>query len=744
MALLDGEVYEAYRTELLNRYRHLLRTLGNRVSKEKIAKIREAFDFAARAHEGTFRKSGEPYIFHPLAVAQIAVGELGLGSTSVISALLHDVVEDTDITLEDIERRFGPKVADIINGLTKISVVFEAVDNSSIQAENFKKMLLTLGEDLRVILIKLCDRLHNMRTLGSVSENTKLKIASETMYIYAPLAHRLGLNVIKTEMEDLALKFTDHAVYRDISTKISESKQSRQRYIREFIEPIKETLNASGLNISEIKGRPKSIYSIHNKMQKQGIPFEEVYDAFAIRIIIDTPINQEKSDCWKVYSIISDSYRTHESRLRDWLSHPKNNGYSALHTTVLGPKGRWVEVQIRSKRMDEIAERGLAAHWRYKEQNTNGNSNTPQDQAFDHWLDAVKETLDNNDLSALDLVNEFKATLLGEDIYVFTPKGAVKSLPTSSTALDFGFSIHTEVGLKTLGAKVNNKLVPISHELKNGDIVEILTTTKYRANQHWLGIVKTGRAKSKIREYLRDEKTKQSGRGRQIMERMFQKHALDFTDKNIKLLNKHYGYALSNEFFHAVAEGQIRMNKDLLFEILQTDKIQETSIPTNSPKELADGKRKKIAQIVFGEDYDLPYSLARCCNPLPGEPIFGFITVGEGVKIHRTTCPNASKLMSQYGYRIIPASWRSVYEKAFETQIYVRGIDDVGIVSKIADIISKDMEVNMKSINIKANDDGTFGGQIEVLVRTSEDLQLLCDRIKSTHKHIEVNRVEGK
>ncbi|MCL9980261.1 MAG: RelA/SpoT family protein [Bacteroidia bacterium] len=746
MALLDGEVYEAYRTELLNRYRQLLRTLGNRITKEKTAKIREAFDFAARAHEGTFRKSGEPYIFHPLAVAQIAVGELGLGSTSVISALLHDVVEDTDVTLDEIERRFGPKVADIINGLTKISVVFEAVDNSSIQAENFKKMLLTLGEDLRVILIKLCDRLHNMRTLGSVSENTKLKIASETMYIYAPLAHRLGLNAIKTEMEDLALKFTDPSVYREISSKIAESKLSRQRYIREFIEPIKETLNASGLNIHEIKGRPKSIYSIHKKMLKQGIPFEEVYDAFAIRIIVDSPINQEKTDCWRVYSIISDSYQTHESRLRDWLSRPKNNGYSALHTTVLGPKGRWVEVQIRSKRMDEIAERGLAAHWRYKAIHNEDVPPTPQDQAFDHWLDAVKETLDNNDLSALDLVNEFKNTLLGEDIYVFTPKGAVKSFPMGSIALDFGFSIHTEVGLKTLGAKVNNKLVPISHELKNGDIVEILTTTKYRATQHWLGIVKTGRSKSKIREFLRDEKTKQSGRGRQIMERMFQKHAINFTDKNIKLLNKHYGYTHSSEFFHAVADGQIRMNKELLLEILQKDKNKDSVVPTTkdgvnkSPENI----RKKAAQIVFGEDYDLPYSLARCCNPLPGEPIFGFITVGEGVKIHRTTCPNASKLMSQYGYRIIPATWRSVYETAFDAHISVRGIDDVGIVSKIADIISKDMEVNMKSINIKAHDDGTFGGQIEVLVRNSEDLQLLCDRIKSTHKHIEVSRIEGK
>ncbi len=740
MALLDGEVYEAYRHELLNRYRQLLRTLGDKVTKDKIKKVREAFDYAARAHEGTFRKSGEPYIFHPLAVAQIAAGELGLGTTSVISALLHDVVEDTDITLEDIERKFGSKVSEIIHGLTKISVVFETVDKeSSLQAENFKKMLLTLGEDLRVILIKLCDRLHNMRTLGSVPDKTKLKIASETLYIYAPLAHRLGLNAIKTEMEDLSLKFTEPQIYRDISAKIAESKQSRQRYIREFIEPLKAELEASGVDISEIKGRPKSIYSIHRKMQKQGIPFEEIYDAFAIRVIVNAPIHREKIDCWRVYSIVSDQYQPHEGRLRDWLSRPKNNGYSALHTTVLGPKGRWVEVQIRSKRMDDIAERGLAAHWRYKAENPSDNSakHSPQDDAFDNWLNSVKETLENNDLSALDLVNEFKSTLLGEDIYVFTPKGDVKALPLGSVALDFGFNIHTEVGLKTIGAKVNGKLVPISYTLKNGDIIEVLTTQKPRATESWLEMVKTARAKSKIREFLRDEKTKLSGQGKNIMARLFQKHGLNFTDSSIKTLTKYYKYSSPNEFFNAVAQGKIRMTKELLLDIL----AKKTSVSESKEPETKE-KKKSTGQIVFGEDYELPYSLAKCCNPLPGESIFGFVTVGDGVKIHRTTCPNASKLMSQYGYRIIPASWQTQYKNAFEIKLSVRGIDDVGIVSKIADIISKDMEVNMKSINIRANDDGTFGGSIEVMVNTSQDLDLLVHKIKSTHKYIEVSRID--
>lgn len=736
MALLDGEVYEAYRHELLKRYRQLLRTLGKNISKEKTKKIREAFDFAARAHEGTVRKSGEPYIFHPLAVAQIAAGELRLGATSVISALLHDVVEDTDINLDEIERRFGTKVANIISGLTKISVVFESVptSNNSLQAENFKKMLLTLGEDLRVILIKLCDRLHNMRTLGAVPVRTKLKIASETIYIYAPLAHRLGLNAIKSEMEDLALKYTDITQYRYISNKIAESKSSRQRYIREFIEPLKTELANSGLNISEIKGRPKSIFSINRKMKNQVIPFEEIFDAFAIRVIIDTPIEREKADCWGVYSIITDKYRTHEGRLRDWLSRPKNNGYSALHTTVLGPKGRWVEVQIRSKRMDDIAERGLAAHWRYKAEQGEESNHTPQDNAFDNWLNAVKDTIENNDLTALDLVNEFKTTLLGEDIYVFTPKGDVKSLPVGAVALDFGFNIHTEIGLRTIGAKVNNKLVSIQQELKNGDIVEILTTSKARATNNWLEIVKTGRAKSKIREYLKDEKTKLSGRGRTIMERMFMKHDVEFTEHNSLLLTKYYKYDTPNEFFHAVAKSKIRMTREILLDIIEEK---------NKTEPLPKKEKKKNTQIVFGEDYEMPYSLAKCCNPLPGEAIFGFVTVGEGVKIHRTTCPNASKLMSQYGYRIIPASWPDIYETSFEAHIEVKGLDDVGIVSKITDIISKDMEVNMKSINIRANEDGTFGGQLEIMVNNSEDLEILVSKIKATHKYIEVSRVEN-
>lgn len=722
----------------------MLRSLGKNLPKDKVKIVRDAFDMAARAHEGTVRKSGEPYIFHPLAVAEIAVTELGLGVTSVVCALLHDVVEDTDITLEDIEHRFGPNVASIIDGLTKISTVFETVDKDySIQAENFKKMLLTLGEDLKVILIKLCDRLHNMRTLGSVSENTKLKIASETLFIYAPLAHRLGLNAIKTEMEDLSLKFTNPGLYREISDKLVETKNARQRYVKEFIDPLKSELEKSGLNIVEIKGRPKSIYSIVKKMEKQQIPFEEVYDAFAIRVIVDSPLFLEKADCWKVYSIVADMYRSHTNRLRDWLSHPKSNGYSALHTTVLGPKGRWVEVQIRSKRMDDIAERGLAAHWRYKAVSSKTVS-TPQDVAFDNWLDAVKETLSNSDLSALDLVSEFRTSLLGEEIYIFTPKGDVKALPTGATALDFSFSIHTELGKRTLGAKVNNKLVSIQSTLKNGDIVEILTTSKSRVTRDWLDIAKTARAKSKIREALKAERTVKARQGKLVLERLFRKHQFQFTDSNIKKLMHHFKYQVQPEFFHSVAEGQIRLNRELLQKIVLKKAIDTAEIGeklTNKKTTSTATKRKKSDQIIIGDDYEMPYSLSKCCHPVPGDPIFGFVTVGEGVKVHRTTCPNATRLMSQYGYRIIPAQWRGDgYQKAFDTAIAVRGIDDVGIVSRITDIISKDMEVNMKSINISSNEDGTFGGKIEVMIYDLLHLEQLIAKIKATHKYIEVMR----
>jgi guanosine-3',5'-bis(diphosphate) 3'-pyrophosphohydrolase len=496
------------------------------------------------------------------------------------------------------------------------------------------------------------------------------------------------------------------------------------------------------LKILEIKGRPKSIFSISRKMEKQHIPFEEVFDAFAIRVIVDSPLNLEKADCWKIYSIITDKYRSHTNRLRDWLSHPKSNGYSALHTTVLGPKGRWVEVQIRSKRMDDIAERGLAAHWKYKA-GSKIKTPTPQDVAFENWLDTVKETLSNSDLSALDLVSEFRTSLLGEEIYIFTPKGDVKSLPTGSTALDFAFAIHTEIGIRTLGAKVNNKLVALQTVLKNGDIIEILTTSKVRIQKDWLEIVKTARAKSKIREALKAERTQRAKQGKLLLERLFRKHNLELSDSNIKKLMHHFKFSVSAEFFHSVADGQIRLNKDLLVRIIKKKAIDTPSEITEDVGAAQPVKKakSKSEQIIIGDDYESSYTLAQCCHPVPGDSIFGFVTVGEGVMIHRTTCPNATRLMSQYGYRIIPAEWRGDgYQKAFETAIGVRGIDDVGIVSRITDIISKDMEVNMKSINISSNQDGTFGGKIEVMIYDLLHLEQLITKIKATHKYIQVTR----
>jgi GTP pyrophosphokinase len=548
----------------------------------------------------------------------------------------------------------------------------------------------------------------------------------------------LGLNAIKVELEDLAFKFTEPQMYKEISVKLAETKNSRQRYIREFIDPMKEELDKSGLTITEIKGRPKSIFSIAQKMKKQNIPFEEVYDAFAIRVIVESPLHLEKADCWKVYSIITDMYRSHSSRLRDWLSHPKSNGYSALHTTVLGPKSRWVEVQIRSKRMDDIAERGLAAHWRYKAGSNQGN--TPQDDAFDNWLNAVKETLANNDLNALDLVSEFRSSLLGEEIYIFTPKGDVKAVSSGATALDFAFTIHSEVGKRCLGAKVNNKLVPLHHQLKNGDIVEILTTQKDRVNRDWLEIVKTARAKSKIREALKAERTQKAKQGKLLMDRLFRKHNLVWDEFSLQKFLKHFRYTVGAEFYHSVAEGQVRLHRQTIFDILDK-KSKETKPEIEKSTPTATNKKKKAAEIVIGEDYELPYALAKCCNPVPGDSIFGFVTVGEGIKIHRTNCPNATRLLSQYGYRVIAANWRGDgYQKSFEAQLHVRGIDDVGIVSKITDIISKDMEVDMRSINIEAMEEGTFEGKIKVMITDLLHLEQLMEKIKATHKYIEVNR----
>ncbi|MBP7261844.1 MAG: bifunctional (p)ppGpp synthetase/guanosine-3',5'-bis(diphosphate) 3'-pyrophosphohydrolase [Bacteroidia bacterium] len=730
---------EAENKEIVKRYRHLLRSCKRTLEKGDKKTIREAFELSLEAHKDMRRKSGEPYIFHPLAVAQIAAEEIGLGTTSVVCALLHDTVEDTHISLADINHRFGEKVAKIIDGLTKISNVFDTETNSP-QAENFRKMLLTLSDDVRVILIKLADRLHNMRTLDSMSRKNQLKIASETKYIYAPLAHRLGLYAIKTELEDLALKFTEEEQYKSIASKLLETKTQRTKYIKLFTEPIIEELEHQGFKY-EIKGRPKSIYSIYNKMRKQNIPFEEVYDLFAIRVIVDSPSESEKADCWKVYSIVTDFYRPNPDRLRDWVSTPKANGYESLHTTVMGPKGRWVEVQIRSKRMDEIAEKGFAAHWKYKE--TGG---THSDNDFERWLQQVREILENPDSNALDFLDDFKLNLFAEEVFVFTPKGELRKLPANATALDFAFDIHTGIGSHCIGAKVNNKLVPLNHKLANGDQVEIITSSKQRPNEDWLAYVVTAKAKAKIKDILKEEKKKIAEDGREALQRKFQHQKVAFTSENINHLLSWFRLKSAIDLYYLFATDKIKKTELDVAEII-SEVTDKKNVPQPDITEVR--KKAKIADlkedtILIGEDYDFDYSMAKCCNPIPGDDVFGFITVGEGIKVHRTNCPNAVGLMSNYGYRILKARWRDTPIKrgqAFLAGVKIEGIDSVGIISTITDIISKELQVNMQSITVQSNE-GKFEGKIMLFIYDTSHLEELMNKIKASNQLIQVSRID--
>lgn len=737
---------EAEKQEILKRYRHLLRACRHNLQKGDKQLIRQAFDMALEAHKEMRRKSGEPYIYHPLAVAQIVAQEIGLGTTSIVCALLHDVVEDTDITLEVIRLNFGDKIAKIIDGLTKISGVFD--QTSSLQAENFRKMLLTLSEDVRVILIKLADRLHNMRTLESMPRKSQLKIASETLYLYAPLAHRLGLYAIKTELEDLSIKYSEPEKYFEIVQKLQETKAQRNKYIKQFIEPIEERLKEEGYAF-EIKGRPKSIYSILNKMRKQGVPFEEVFDLFAIRIILDVPLQNEKADCWNVYSIVTDSYFPNPDRLRDWISAPKSNGYESLHTTVMGPDGKWVEVQIRSRRMDEIAEKGYAAHWKYKD--TKGGAS---ESSLESWLARVREILENPDANAIDFLDDFKLNLFAEEVFVFTPKGELRKLPANSTALDFAFDIHSDVGYKCIGAKVNNKLVPLNHRLSNGDQVEILTASRQKPSEDWVNHVVTAKAKSKIKQILREEKKKIAEDGKEMLERKFRNHKVQFTNDNINYLANYYRFPSSLDLFYAVASGKFDKEKLDLASVFDNINISarrelKSEYQPDLPNKTTVSKKsrlRKADEIILGDEYDdIPYDFARCCSPIPGDEIFGFITVGEGVKIHRTTCPNAIRLMSNYGYRIIKAQWAHSpikSDQAFLAGVHITGIDSVGVISKITEVVSKDLEVNMKSITVDSHDDGTFAGNIMLYIHDTQHLNTLMQKIKDSLPTVKVSRID--
>lgn len=730
---------EAENKEIVSRYKKLLKAARPQLKdKEDARLIRKAFDIALDAHKDMRRKSGEPYIYHPIAVAQICAEEIGLGTTSIISALLHDTVEDTDLELSDINKVFGPKVTRIIDGLTKISGVFAY--GSSQQAENFRKMLLTLTDDVRVILVKLADRLHNMRTLDSMPRTGQLKIASETIYLYAPLAHRLGLYAIKTELEDLYLKYVEPEVYEEIKHKISQTKAARNKFIKEFIAPIEDEMKRQGLK-GVIKGRPKSIYSIYNKIKKNKVAFEEIYDLFAVRLILDADYEHEKSICWQAYSIVTDFYTPNTTRLRDWISTPKSNGYESLHVTVMSGIGQWVEVQIRTTRMDEIAEKGFAAHWKYKE---NSNTEKARETGLELWINKVREMLATNDSSAIDFVNDFRNNLFADEVYVFTPKGDLRILPTGSTALDFAFDIHSHVGASCIGAKVNGRLVPISHKLTNGDQIEILTSTKQKPNEDWLKFVVSSKAVNKIKEALREEKKLIANEGKELLERKFRTMKLDLTDEMLLQMRSYFDLKTNYELYYRIGKKLISINDIKRFRDLKQEKgASNKLVPADSKqfeKEIKQVRSKDTDSLLIGEDMDrIDYTLAKCCNPIPGDPVFGFVTINEGIKIHRTTCPNAVELMSNYGYRIIKAKWTSQTEIAFLAGLKITGTDRMGLVNDVTKVISSELKVNMRSITIETND-GVFEGDILLFVHDTEQLESIINKLKRVRGIISVSR----
>jgi len=743
MSLTEQQVQaeEEEKKIILREYRSLLRSLKQRLKKGDKRLVRRAFEIAADAHKHMRRKSGEPYILHPLAVAKIVVDEIGLGVTSVICALLHDTVEDTEVTLQEIESEFGSTSSKIVEGLTKISNVVET-KNTTQQAENFKKILLTLADDPRVILIKIADRLHNMRTMDSMSREKQLKIASETTYLYAPLATRLGLYEIKSELEDLSMKYTETEMFEEITQKLKDTKRERTRYINEFIKPIKEELEQNHFQF-EIYGRPKSVHSIWHKMKTKHVSFEEVYDLFAIRIILNT--QTEKEDCWKVFSIITNYYQHSVERLRDWVSTPKSNGYEALHTTVMGPGGRWVEVQIRTERMNEIAEKGLAAHWKYKEGSNN------QESKLDDWLRHIRELLQNPDSNAMDFIQDLKKDIFGDEIYVYTPQGDMRILPIGSTALDFAFDIHSELGKQCIGAKVNYKLVPIGHVLRNADQIEIISSKKQKPHADWLNLVVTAKAKSRIKYYLKEEKRRIAADGKVILFRKLEHMKAATHANNIQEIVSYFKYTSPNDLYYAVAISNFDV-KELARFTLIGDRLEAPHEPERKPLSRDESieydldhamPAKGYELVLFGEKSDkIQYKLAACCQPIPGDDVFGFVTSGEGLKIHRTNCPNAATLLANYGHRVVKAKWAKNKEISFLTGVRINGIDDVGIINKITNVVSGEMKMNMRSMSIDSSE-GLFEGTIMVFVNHKEELDELCQRLSALEGINKVLRLDA-
>ncbi|MDO1500030.1 RelA/SpoT family protein [Winogradskyella maritima] len=719
-------------------YKELLKVSYQTLTKDDKKLIRQAFEVAVDAHKEQRRKSGEAYIFHPIAVAKIVAQEIGLDATSIAAALLHDVVEDNpNYTLDDIESLFGETVARIVDGLTKISSLKKDMD-VSLQAENFRKMLLTLNDDVRVIIIKIADRLHNMQTMDSMRPDKQIKIASETLYIYAPLAHRIGLYNIKTELEDLGLKYTQPNVYNDIFKKIKASKEEQDEYIKAFSKVIKDSLDAEGVDY-EIKGRPKSIFSIHRKMMKQGVTFEEVYDKFAVRIIYASDVASEKFIAWKIYSIVTDHFTPNPIRLRDWISSPKSTGYEALHITVVGPNSNWVEVQIRSERMNEIAEKGYAAHYKYK--NTD-----EKDDSLDLWINRLQEALENNEANAVDFVEQFKLNLYSKEIFVFSPKGDLKSLPKGATPLDFAFSIHTEVGMKTRGAKVNGKLVPLSQELESGDRVEILTSDNAKPNTNWLDYATTARARSKIKSYLNADKKEMAAEGKELLRRKLKQLKITLNEASVNEMVNHFKLKTSLDLFYRVGIGTIdntmlkgyaSSRSNALMSFIKS-KIRKPEVPKDVDK---DEITSKYDMLVFGkEEEHLDYTLAQCCNPIPGDKVFGFLTINDGIKVHKKNCPNALSLQSNYAYRIMQAKWIDSSQQEYTSQITLSGLDNLGLVNEVTKVISSNMHVNMKSLNF-SSDDGIFNGKITVVVKNKTMLKKLMDNLKKINGIDKVTRV---
>jgi len=720
--------------EIIARYRRLLRQAKPVLNEGDAKLIKRAFTMAMEAHKDMRRKSGEPYIFHPLSVAEICVQEIGLGTTSIIAALLHDVVEDTDIQLVDIERIFGKKTTKIVDGLTKIKGAFEY--GSSAQAENFRKMLFTLSEDVRVILIKLADRLHNMRTLESMPRNKQLRVSSETIYLYAPLAHRLGLNAIKTELEDLYLRFTEQSVYYDIANKIDESKASRNKFIKQFVQPLKDELDK--LNIEyEIKSRPKSIFSIYSKMKKQNIPFEEVYDLFAVRIIIDSPPELEKINCWQVYSIVSDHYNPKQNRLRDWISTPKANGYESLHTTVMSLTGQWVEVQIRTRRMHEIAERGYAAHWKYK---LLSDPERVHETGLDQWLSKVREILRTPDSNALKFLDDIKLTLFTDEVFVFTPRGEIKSLPARSTVLDFAYNIHTQLGNSCIAAKVNHKLVPLNYTLKSGDQVEIIASKKGQPKEEWLNYAYTVRAKTYIKETLKEQRKQFAEEGRALLESYFNELKIRFTKANIARFMSYYGLSSNIDLYYKVSKDEISLNdvRNCCLEHKASLRVSddEREEPANVTGELP--VSKMLPSIPDLDDTE--FTASTCCLPLPGDDIVCYVSTDGYIQVHRTHCPEAIELMSRHAKRMITPRWPNRHLNTFLTAMKATGIDRKGLIYELINVISEQMNFNIKVFHIETSGD-IFETTIGLFVHDTIDINRLIGEIKKINGISTVTRV---